>query len=175
MNQQYWDRARAFHGHGCPGLAIGVKVCEAVVEKMGLSPSIDEELVCITENDACGIDAIQAIMSCTMGKGNLIYRPTGKSGYTFIDRRAGKAMRFYCKVRNSGGMTRDAYQEYILDAPVDEIFDYREVNIPEPEPARIFSTITCEVCGEAASENRMRLQEGKKVCLDCFKEYHRGW
>jgi formylmethanofuran dehydrogenase subunit E len=72
-------------------------------------------------------------------------------------------------------MTRDAFQEYILGAAVDEIFDCREVNIQEPEPARIFSTIICEVCGEAASENKMRLQEGKKVCLDCFKEYHRGW
>jgi formylmethanofuran dehydrogenase subunit E len=114
-------------------------------------------------------------MSCTMGKGNLIYRPTGKSGYTFIDRKAGRAMRFYCKVRRPDAMTRGAFQEYILNAPVDEIFDCREAKIPEPEPARIFSTITCEVCGEAASENKMRLQDGKKVCLDCFQEYHRGW
>ena len=68
MNQEYWNKARAFHGHECPGLAIGVKVCEAVVEKMGVSPAFDEELVCITENDACGVDAIQALLSCTMGK-----------------------------------------------------------------------------------------------------------
>ncbi|MDR0662768.1 MAG: FmdE family protein, partial [Spirochaetaceae bacterium] len=44
MNLDFWDKARAFHGHTCPGLAIGVKACEAVVEKMGVSPSFDEEL-----------------------------------------------------------------------------------------------------------------------------------
>jgi iron complex transport system ATP-binding protein len=31
MNLSFWDKARAFHGHACPGLAIGVKACEAVV------------------------------------------------------------------------------------------------------------------------------------------------
>jgi formylmethanofuran dehydrogenase subunit E len=61
MNPMYWEKAKAFHGHECPGLAIGVKVCEAVVEKMGVSPAFDEELICITENDACGVDAVQVL------------------------------------------------------------------------------------------------------------------
>ena len=174
MNQEYWDKARAFHGHECPGLAIGVKACEAVVEKMGVSPAFDEELVCITENDACGVDAVQALLSCTMGKGNLIYKPTGKSAFTFIRRDNGLAMRFYLKAKNNG-MERLQYQEYLLSAPIDEVFDCKEVNITLPEQARIFSSITCEKCGEAAPEHKIRLQEGKRLCLDCFEEYTRGW
>ena len=71
MNPEYWSKAKAFHGHECPGLAIGVKACQAVVEKMGVSPAFDEELICIAENDACGVDAVQALMGCTLGKGNL--------------------------------------------------------------------------------------------------------
>jgi formylmethanofuran dehydrogenase subunit E len=82
MNRAYWEKAKSFHGHECPGLAIGVKVCEAVVGKMGVAPAFDEELVCIAENDACGVDAVQALMSCTLGKGNLIYKGTGKQNYT---------------------------------------------------------------------------------------------
>ncbi|MDR3343709.1 MAG: FmdE family protein [Treponema sp.] len=174
MNQMYWDKARAFHGHACPGLAIGVRVCEAAVEKMGVNPAFDEELVCITENDACGVDAIQSLMSCTMGKGNLIYRDTGKHVYTFINRTTGKAMRFYLKAKH-GDMERAAYQDYLLNAPIDEIFDYRELDIQAPEHARKFPSIPCEICGESAPEHKIRLQEGKKVCLDCFKEYKRGW
>jgi formylmethanofuran dehydrogenase subunit E len=174
MNQEYWDKARAFHGHECPGLAIGVKVCEAVVEKLGLGPSVDEELVCITENDACGVDAVQVLMSCTLGKGNLIYKPTGKQAFTFIRRDDGRAMRFYLKARNSG-MERLQYQDYLLNAPVDEVFDCKELEIALPERARLFPSITCEKCGEAAPEHKMRLREGKRLCPDCFEEYTRGW
>jgi formylmethanofuran dehydrogenase subunit E len=174
MNQEYWDKAKAFHGHECPGLAIGVKVCEAVVEKMGVDPAADEELVCITENDACGVDAVQALMGCTMGKGNLIYKPTGKQAFTFIRRDSGQAMRFYLKARNKG-MERLQYQSYLLNAPLDELFHCGELEITLPERARIFSSLICEKCGEAAPEHKIRLQEGKRVCLDCFEEYTRGW
>jgi formylmethanofuran dehydrogenase subunit E len=174
MNKQLWEKAVAFHGHECPGLAIGVKACEAVVEKMGVSPAFDEELVCITENDACGVDAVQALMGCTMGKGNLIYRGTGKQAFTFVKRDSGKAMRLYLKAKNNG-MERPQYQEYLLNAPVDEVFDCKEVQINLPESARIFSSIVCDNCGESAPEHKIRLQEGKNVCLDCFREYTRGW
>ena len=176
MTQEYWNKAKAFHGHECPGLAIGVKVCEAVVEKMGVSPApaLDEELVCIAENDACGVDAVQALMGCTIGKGNLIYKGTGKQAFTFIDRDGGKAMRFYLKAKNNG-MERSQYQEYLLSAPVDDLFECSKVDITPPERARIFSSITCDKCGESAAEHKIRLQEGKQVCLDCFQEYSRGW
>lgn len=174
MNQGNWEKAVAFHGHECPGLAIGVKVCEAAVEKVGLHPALDEEIICITENDACGVDAIQALMGCTLGKGNLIYKGTGKHAFTFLHRKSGKAMRFYLKA-SANGMERFQYLEYLLNAPVEDIFDCREVTIQPPEQARRFASIVCEGCGEAAPEHRMRLQEGKQVCLDCFQEYHRGW
>ena len=174
MNQKYWDKARAFHGHECPGLAIGVKACEAAVEKMGIHPAFDEELVCITENDACGVDAIQVLMRCTLGKGNLILRNTGKQAFTFFQRKTGRAMRFYLKAKHNG-MERAQYQEYLLNAPVEDVFDCREIDTKPPEQARIFSSIACENCKEDAPEYKMRLQEGKLVCMDCFCEYSRGW
>ena len=46
MDKQLWEKAVAFHGHECPGLAIGFRACEAVQEKMGLKFSQDEEVVC---------------------------------------------------------------------------------------------------------------------------------
>ena len=174
MNQALWDKAKSFHGHECPGLAIGVKACEAVAEKMGVSPAFDEELVCITENDTCGVDAIQVLAGCTLGKGNLIYKNTGKQAFTFIKRDTGQAMRFYLKVKNNA-MERSAYQEYLLNAPVDDLFECKEADIALPQRARIFSSVTCANCGESASENKMRLQDGKQVCLDCFQDYNRGW
>ena len=54
-----------FHGHSCGGLLIGFRAALCAMEQFGISePSPDEELVCIAENDACGIDAIQALLGC---------------------------------------------------------------------------------------------------------------
>ena len=35
--------------------------------------SADEDVVCIAENDACGVDAIQVLLGCSVGKGNLLF------------------------------------------------------------------------------------------------------
>ena len=58
MDQQLWQKCVEFHGHECPGLAIGFKACEAAKKKLGIGFSKDEEIVCITESDAC-VDAVQ--------------------------------------------------------------------------------------------------------------------
>lgn len=174
VNQENWDRARAFHGHECPGLAIGVRVCEAAAQVMDIGRAEDEELVCIVENDACGVDAVQALVGCTFGKGNLLYKPRGKQAFTFVRRRDGLAVRFVLKARNDG-MERETWRMHLLAAPVDALFDWREATTPAPEAARRFASVQCEQCGEAAAENMIRLQEGKKVCLDCCAHYDRGW
>ncbi|MCL2707419.1 MAG: formylmethanofuran dehydrogenase subunit E family protein [Dehalococcoidia bacterium] len=131
MNLEFWDKARAYHGHECPGLAIGVKICEAVVEKMNVSPAFNEELVCITENDACGVDAIQALMNCTIENGNLIYNNNDKQVFTVIKYGSGQCMRFSLKIGNKA-MERRYYQEYLLSASVDDLFDCEEVSVPLP-------------------------------------------
>lgn len=84
MEQQLWEKAIAFHGHACPGLAIGVRAATEAIKRLNLSFSEDEEVVCVTENDACGVDGIQAILSCTAGKGNLKFRDTEKWHSPFL-------------------------------------------------------------------------------------------
>ncbi|NLW90192.1 MAG: formylmethanofuran dehydrogenase [Syntrophomonadaceae bacterium] len=169
-----WEKAMEFHGHACPGLAIGVKAVEAAKEKMGITFSADEEVVCVTENDACGVDAVQVLTGCTMGKGNLIYRGTGKMAFSFFNRKNGDSLRMIIKPF-AEEMEREERQAYILNTPADEIFNFMKPTFNLPETARIFNSVICESCGESTPEHKVRLQEGKKVCLDCFKEYGRGW
>lgn len=175
MNKELWAKAVAFHGHECPGLAIGFKACEAACEKMGMEISQDEQIVCITENDACGVDAVQALLSCTLGKGNLIYRGTGKQAFSFFNRATGQKLRVCLIPGKNDGMERSEWQRYLLNAPVDQIFSFSEPRMDLPEKARLFATIVCELCGEGAPEHKMHLQDGKTVCADCFKSYDRGW
>ena len=175
MKKDLWDKAVSFHGHECPGLAIGFKACEAAMQKMGIGTSDDEEIVCITENDACGVDAVQALLSCTMGKGNLIYHGTGKQAFSFFNRTNGKKLRVCLIPGKNKGMEREEWKRYLLDSNVDEIFSFSEPKSDIPEKARLFSTLVCEKCGEGAPEHKMRIIDSKTVCLDCFESYDRGW
>lgn len=174
MNKVLWEKCVKFHGHECPGLAIGFRASEIAIEKMGLKFSSDEELVCVTENDACGVDAVQVITGCTIGKGNLIYKGTGKMAFSFFDRKNEKSIRLVLK-QFKGEMSRSERQAYILEAPVDEVFTIMKPNFEVPKHARLFNTIICENCGEGAPEHKIRLSNGKKLCLDCVNEYSRGW
>jgi len=105
MNREMWEKAVMFHGHECPGLAIGVRASQIVMEKFSVGRAADEELVCVTENDACGVDGIQALLGCTMGKGNLIYRPIGKQAFKFFERKGGRTLRLILKP-SGGEMSR---------------------------------------------------------------------
>ncbi len=173
ISQKEWNEVVAFHGHSCPGLAIGVKAVEAAKEKLGIKMSEDEDIVCVTENDACGVDAVQYMLSCTIGKGNLIFRGTGKQAFSFFDRVSGKSIRMVLKPMDKN-KDREEKIKWLLEAPVDEVFTFSQPSFDLPEKARIFETIVCEECGEGAPEHKIRLQAGKKVCLDCFKPYDRG-
>jgi formylmethanofuran dehydrogenase subunit E len=174
MDQELWQKCVAFHGHECPGLAIGFQVCAAAREKLHLQFSPDEEVVCVTENDACGVDAVQVLTGCSIGKGNLIYRGTGKQAFSFFVRQSGACLRLVLKPLPQE-MERKERQEYLLQTPAAELFEFKKPRFNLPERARIFNTVYCEICGEGAPEAKIRLQDGRPVCLDCFQDYSRGW
>jgi formylmethanofuran dehydrogenase subunit E len=76
-----------FHGHVCPGLAIGFQAARLLIKRLGVRKAPDEELVAMVETDACGADAIQVMTGCTFGKGNFIFRNHGKHAFSLVDRK----------------------------------------------------------------------------------------
>lgn len=197
-----FEDAAKFHGHVCPGLTIGYIAAKAGIEKLETERDIDEELVTIVENDACGVDAVQVLTGCTLGKGNLIYRDHAKQVFTFIYRNSGKAVRVALKADfdinaidpqasklrpkvMSGTATREENKEYrkcmdkisatMRKTPVEEMFDIRFVDVEIPKKARIFNSVKCSKCGEMMAESRARVQNGEYVCIPCYDEYGRGW
>lgn len=176
MNRDIWNKCVDFHGHACPGLAIGVKACQAAGERLGITFSPDEEISCVTENDACCVDAVQVLTGCSTGKGNLILRNRGKMAFSFFERSTGKNIRIVLKKTFlKEGIDREALQKEILDSPCEELFDFKEPSFELPERARLFQSYRCERCGENAAEPFIRLVEGEKICLDCYPAYSRGW
>ena len=67
--QSLFEKSAEFHGHRCPGLAIGVRAAVEAQKLLHIGHSADEEIVCVTENDACGVDGIQVLLGCSAGKG----------------------------------------------------------------------------------------------------------
>lgn len=171
--RELWDRSAAFHGHICPGLTIGYKAALYARDLLGLQFSEDEEVVCVTENDACGVDAISVILGCSVGKGNLLFRLRGKQAYSFFDRKTGKSVRLVLRDMLRGDKTRDEVQREMMDTPADRLFDVKQPSFALPGEAQIFNSVICECCGEKTAENHIRLQGGKKVCPDCFAPYSR--
>jgi formylmethanofuran dehydrogenase subunit E len=160
----------AFHGHSCPGLAIGYRMTKAGLSFLAGSRSADEELVAIVENDACGVDALQMLSGCTFGKGNLIFKDYGKHVYTLYNRKTKRGVRVVFNDRHVPGGMRDNREQFIrwlLTAPEEVIVSLKEVQLDEPEPARIRKSVTCAFCGESVMETRTREIRGKTACIPC--------
>jgi formylmethanofuran dehydrogenase subunit E len=173
-DRELWERSAAFHGHICPGLTIGYKAALYARDLLDLQFSEDEEVVCVTENDACGVDAISVILGCSVGKGNLLFRLRGKQAYSFFNRKTGQSVRLVLRDMPRGDKTRDEIQREMMNTPQDQMFEVKKPSFALPELARIMNSVVCESCGEKTAENHIRLQGGKKVCEDCFVPYSRS-
>ena len=172
QDKKIWEKCVAFHGHSCGGLTIGYKAALYAAELLELTFSDDEQVVCISENDACGVDAIQVILGCSAGKGNLLFRLRGKSAYSFYNRKTGKSVRLVLRDKPDG-MTREESFGYFQSLEPSEMFDVKPATIALPEPARMFASYKCDCCGETTGSNWIRLVGDQKLCLDCYKGYNR--
>ena len=179
----------AFHGHSCPGLAIGIRAAEIALREM---PDVGQaDLVCVTETDMCGVDAIQFLTGCTYGKGNLIHRDYGKMAFSFFDRSSGRGIRLLFNQQSRGALDaemvelmgkgplseaeqqrlqelRAAMQTRLMELPAEDLFTLQPLDQPPPRPARILASLTCEDCGESTMESRTRRFAGKTLCIPCY-------
>lgn len=189
-----FDDVIKFHGHSCPGLALGYRVSLAVIREFGIENiSKDEEIVAIVENDSCAVDAIQVMTGCTFGKGNLLFKDYGKQVYTFINRASGDAIRISIDIempeeteyekqmwkRYSEGDRSDEVLKAvhnrkakkiktILEAKDSELLKMSKFKTVPPPEAKIYQSIRCEICGEKVAEPKARIKDGKIVCIPCF-------
>jgi len=182
-----------FHGHSCPGLAIGIRAAELALSEMGRLT--DEEIVAVVETDMCGVDAIQFLTGCTFGKGNLIHLDYGKNAFTFYRRSDEKAIRIMSrpevirdpddelnslrKKRAAETLTVEeekrlkeaiaARTKRIMEASLKELFEVKPAQGVMPGKARVLESLTCHACGEATMESRTRRFLGQTLCIPCFE------
>ena len=185
------------HGHFCGGMPMGYLAGLAGLKALGTTRelSMDKEvIVYVGDHHAggCFADGVQFATGCTFGKGVMSKDPRGKWAYMLIDKKNKKAVKvtvrpeimkaayeapFITKYRINGvppaevdqkvakeaflGLFNKKFEEIVrIEGP----FDY--------DPGKgdsCFNLAFCEKCGDAVAENYLRVEDGKKVCLDCFK------
>jgi len=191
-----FDDAIAFHGHSCPGLALGYRVALLALRELG-ERAEDEELVAIVENSSCAVDAVQVLTGCTFGKGNLIFRDHGKHVYTFIKRPSGESIRIsvdwkkpaespeekkiwekYMKGDRSKKVLNFVHDkkaqkiQHILAVKDTELMTAKKRKSELPPVAEIFRSLVCDKCGEQMMKSRSMTRDDKTLCIPCFEGKH---
>jgi formylmethanofuran dehydrogenase subunit E len=184
-----------FHGHACPGLAMGYVAAKAGMAWLGERRAEDEEIVAIVETDACGSDAIQVVTGCTFGKGNFFFRDYGKTAFSFLSRASGKGIRLCAKpnlfslapehgalrerVENGQAGDEDLKAFWnlqmqrtkdVLDSPADQLYRFNEITTPLPARAEIHDSLLCAICGEPVMASRLTQTTEGLLCRPCLKK-----
>jgi len=198
MPEEGFKKCVDFHGHTCPGIAIGFRAAQILMDRLGVRKAPDEELVAVVETDACGSDAIQVMTGCTFGKGNLVFKNYGKHAFSLTDRKQGRTFRVCLrpdaltpsqdhralieKVRSGQASKEETHQyrrlqqeriESILKAPAESLFKIEEVPPFIPPEAEIVESAPCDYCGEMTKTDLLREVDGRQACIPC--DHKRGW
>jgi formylmethanofuran dehydrogenase subunit E len=192
--QDDFKKCLEFHGHLCPGLAIGYRAARAGLDWLNERRAVDEELVAIVETDACGADAIQVLTGCTFGKGNFIFRDHGKNVYSFVSRSSGSGVRVSVRAgsfqpserhmeliekirtetaneqeRSEFRLLHEQRSHDILEKGPTELFNIEPVKIQLPPKAKVQLSKVCESCGEPTMASKLQLKQGSLFCRSCIE------
>ena len=189
------EAALIMHGHLCGAMPLGFRAGRLALKVLGTEREPNMAKVALVETGvfhaaACFTDGVQFSTGCTYGKDLIRKLDYGKWAVTLVLKKDGKAVRVFVKPevveamfsskfmseRKKGVPPAEVNPEFILEGfkktisrPDEEILEVSKIftyNFP-PTPKPSFNAVRCEICGEVVAENKMRVKEGKKVCLPC--------
>jgi len=167
-----YEEVVCFHGHSCPGSMMGYRMAIAgmnAVKAAGINP---KEICAIVENNACGVDALQVVTSCTFGKKKIVFQDYGKNVYTLFSMNTKKGFRISLhmkKVPDDLQKDREAFTKYLFEAPDDDILIVSETVVDLEFPKQTRESVTCNICKESVNNKRTKKVESMTVCIPCFK------
>ena len=196
------EKTGELHGHFCSHSALGVKAAYLAMREFGIVNTGMEEIVAIVETNNCFSDGIQMVTGCSFGNNSLIYKDYGKTAVTvakrdgtairialnpnFEESRAEKypeanALFEKLVVRREEPTPEESTRLMqlseeiaveLLDADDSKLFTIERKTITLPEYAPIFASVRCSRCGENVMETRVRMRDGKPVCIPCSGDEH---
>lgn len=160
-----WKQCVRFHGKPCAQLALGVRVCDTALDKLGLKEPEEGRLVCVSESDGCGVDAIQVGLHCTIGKKHLLFYKTGKLIFTVYDLYTEKSVRI-CTRQELAERIHEAQPGEILNLPEAELFYFEEAR-PMTQRVKAKVSLACSAAGEGVPQRSSGVQD----CPDQFRKF----
>ncbi|MBR3293877.1 MAG: formylmethanofuran dehydrogenase subunit E family protein [Oscillospiraceae bacterium] len=118
--RELFEQAGQFHGHLCPGLAIGVRAAAEALRLLDVEKG-GKALYCVAESRACYLDGIQTVFGTTIGNGALEVREEGNAAFNFFDRASEKQVRLEA-LPLPEGLSREEKIERLLYAPMEDVF-----------------------------------------------------
>jgi formylmethanofuran dehydrogenase subunit E len=189
------EAALIIHGHLCGAMPLGFRVGRLALKALGAEREPNMAKVALVETGVfhaagCFADGVQLVTGCTFGKDLIKKLDYGKWAVTLVLKGNGKAVRVSVKPeiietmfqskfmaeRKKGVPPAEVNPEFILEPfkktitrpdeellEVADIFTYNFPSVLKPS----FSAVRCEACGEMVAENKLRVKDGKKVCIPC--------
>ncbi len=174
------DASAAHHSRLCPRQVLGVRFGLAGASALGLeAPRRDKRLLAIIETDGCFADGIEAATGCSVGHRTMRIEDYGKIAVTFVDTRAGRAVRIAPRLdvrRRAFAYSKGESRAYLAQLhayqymPEDELLVVRDVRLTVPVEKIVSHPrirVTCDECGEEIINERRTLREGKILCRAC--------
>jgi formylmethanofuran dehydrogenase subunit E len=191
----YFQSAFFIHGHVCGAMPLGFRAGVAALKALGSERELNmAKLVFVETGTAhaagCFADGAQMATGCTFGKGLIRRSEYGKWAMTLVDKEDRRAVRVavrpevmkaafaspFIKMRHAGTKPTDVpldiskgLVESLLQKTDEQLFAIS--NIPDYDlpkaPIPTFEILNCQECGEMVAANKMRVKDGKFVCLPC--------
>lgn len=178
--------AEALHGHLSPGVALGIRMGQIGLKKLGL-PRGDKRLFAIVETARCLADGIQASTGCTVGHASLHVENFGKLAACIArsDKREGVrltlkynalppiVMDWVLRRRKFSHKEEEMVSKEILSLD-EESFNVEWVSVEPLFKFEETKIVVCEICSELVDEMKTVKVDGKTLCKACGGEkYYR--
>lgn len=182
-----------FHGHICPGIAIGYRAVKAGLAWYEENASKDDPMVAIVETGGCSADMFQILAGCTFGNGSLIHRDNGKQVFNLVGRHSQSGVRLAMKAGvfqptednvlmidkvindEATAEQQDKFHNFalqkcrlILNMRLEDLFEIKAINMPVPRNTIIEAMKVCDSCQEPTLISRLTEMDDGNYCKDCL-------
>ncbi len=184
MDQKIIKLATDLHGHLAPGIALGLRMSELALMKLGISRG-NKHLIAISETARCLADAMQAATGCTLGHGNAFVENYGKLAITIGEVKTNKGMRVALKENGNeysplmnewmmrlGKLTHGEEDELgiqLLDMD-EKYFLIQNVEINRNQNFHSSDIVRCQSCSEPIPRDLAVIKENILYCKACSGE-----
>jgi formylmethanofuran dehydrogenase subunit E len=192
-------RIADFHGHVCPDLVLGCKLCECIGKLIPPGEEANGIAAIIAENATSALDAIQIMLGATLGNQRLKVVDLGKHNYTVIPKSAATGYRV--KMKSQEYDDEDAYQrlsgkmldntivmdevvklqilldervKYLLRQPPEALFEIERVEKEAQQLEGPSVYLTCCRCGEQVLASHAIQRPDAIYCLSCIQTTNVG-